>query len=258
MAGRESRHHFQQMPNYEATQQDNAHFADKIGLRRIILDEAGFDSLDILDAFCGRGHIWNELGKHYKINSYLPVDKNPKFPGTLKVELSAHTVQAFGPDSFNTIDLDAYDSRAWELLPHFLKGIKPMAIFITYGSVDPHTLSRFLAQAVGLPQAWRTEFYSAQLCFFCGEQFLRQQFTPRFKSVKRLKYQHTYGGERVRYYGLLLGEAKLKWACTTTSLASARSAALSSRRRQRWASARCATSASAIQPTSASLRSVSA
>jgi hypothetical protein len=31
------------------------------------------------------------------------------------------------------------------------------------------------------------------------------QFTPRFKSVKRLKYPNVHGGERVRYYGVLLG-----------------------------------------------------
>ena len=145
------------------------------------------------------------MSPNYKINSYLPIDRVPKLPGCLKMELTAVSVQTFRPNSFNVVDLDAYDSRAWELLPHFLKGTKPMALFISYGNVDPHTLSRFLAHAVGMPLGWRTEFYSAALCFFCGEQFLKQQFTPRFKTVRRLKYPHIYGGERVRYYGILLG-----------------------------------------------------
>jgi hypothetical protein len=196
------------MPEYRCPQLDNQHFGDKVGLRRFILDEAKFPALDVFDGFAGAGHVWKEVSKHYKVDSYLPVDKNPKMPGTLKLELNAVTVQSFRPDSFNAIDLDAYDSRAWELLPHFLKGTKPLAIFLTYGNIDPHTLSGFLAHAVGMPAGWRGEFHNAALCFWCGEQFLKQQFNARFKTVKRLTYKHVYAGERVRYYGILLGAAK--------------------------------------------------
>src|ERR1022692_3934727 len=173
---------------YSCPQLDNAHLSDKIALRRLILDEAKFETLDIFDGFSGHGHIWREVMKYYKVNSYLPCDRSPKMPGCLKLELTAASVQAFRPDSFNVIDFDAYDARAWELLPHFLKGSKPMALFISYGNVDPHTLSGFLARAVGIPLSWRTEFYSAALCFYCGQQFLEQQFTPRVKTVKWLKY----------------------------------------------------------------------
>jgi hypothetical protein len=193
------------MPDYKCPQLDNQHFADKIALRTAIMDEAKFDELNVLDLFAGAGHIWTEMGKKFKLTSYLPVDLKPRLPGTLRLDVNALTVQSFRPENFNVIDMDCYDSKAWELLPHFFGGTKPMAIFLTYGSVDPHTLSRFLAQAVGMPASWRTEFYNAALCFFCGEQFLRQQFTPRFRSVKRLRYPNVHGGERVRYYGILLG-----------------------------------------------------
>jgi len=198
------------MPDYKCPQLDNQHLGDKVGLRRMILDEAGFGSLDVFDGFAGQGHIWTEMAKHYKVNSYLPVDRTPRMPGTLKVELNAQTVQSFRPDQFNVVDLDGYDSRPWELLPHFLKGTKPMAIFLTYGNIDPHSLSGFLAHAVGMPAGWRSEFHNAALCFWCGEQFLRQQFTPRFKTVKRLTYKHVYAGERVRYYAILLGAQEAK------------------------------------------------
>jgi hypothetical protein len=194
------------MPEYKCPQLDNRHFGDKIALREAILREAGFGELHVLDLFAGAGHVWREMQKRHNVATYLPVDSKPRMPGTLKLEVNARTVQAFTPDNFNVIDIDAYGSP-WELLPHLMSGTKALAIFLTFGNVDPHRLSKFLATAVGMPLPWRDQFFNAQLCFFCGEQFLGQQFGARFRAVRRLRYPHAFAGERVRYYGMLLGAA---------------------------------------------------
>jgi hypothetical protein len=131
------------MPKYKALLQDNAHLSDKVSLRQAIIDEAGFKELHVLDAFAGGGFVWKKLQKNNKIGSYLPVDIHPKLPGTLRLDVNALTIAAFRPDNFNVVDLDCYDSRAWELLPHFLAGsTKPMAIFLTYGSIAASTRTR--------------------------------------------------------------------------------------------------------------------
>jgi hypothetical protein len=74
------------MPDYKCPQLDNQHFADKIALRAAILDEAKFEEVNVLDLFAGAGHIWTEMGKKFKLTSYLPVDIKPRLPGTLKLD----------------------------------------------------------------------------------------------------------------------------------------------------------------------------
>lgn len=133
---------------------DNKSLNDKLAIRRMICGQVK-GPLRVLDLFCGTGRIWSSMRRHFPIETYTPVDKDCRQPGTLRMNITPRTVRAFNPAEFNVIDIDTY-GEPWEIWSALAtNGIAPgTAVFFTFGHACAGRISYWLRAASGIPTDW--------------------------------------------------------------------------------------------------------
>lgn len=137
---------------------DNSHLAQKLEIRRAILKRGKFAELRVLDLCSGEGVIWKELRREFKVKAYTPCDRSPRLAGSLKMEMTDRTLNAFDLAKLNVIDVDPYGDpwTAWMNLSPRIK--HRTAVFLTHGQIQTRAgasqVSRALRTSNGIPEDW--------------------------------------------------------------------------------------------------------
>ena len=168
------------MSAFSPTGTDNSNLGGKLALRRHILDQAGFESLRVLDLFAGEGHIWGRLKKEYKVATYLPCDRERRQPALLLGD-SPRLLRGLVVSRFNVIDVDCYGDP-WECWLHIAPRIEGRtAVFLTCGisssgSCMGTSVTNWTKKLCGIPLAWdvprkwELAVYAAGFAFRAGCQ----------------------------------------------------------------------------------------
>ena len=179
---------------------DNRYYDQKLDLRRTVLKEAKLGDLTVLDLFCGAGSIWRTLRDEFSVTGYMPVDKSPQFPGTVKANITPRFVAGLTLTAFNVIDVDCY-GEPWELWLHLAQGItRKTVVFLTHGymTVGRCAIGKQARLAAGLPDVWAIPETQA-LAEYCGQRaLLAGAGTAHAARIHRWKMP-----QKVTYYGML-------------------------------------------------------
>lgn len=192
---------------------DNAFLADKIALRTQVIKAADLGDLRVLDTCAGRGIIWSEMKKRFKVASYTPCDKKPRMPGCIKMELDDRHLDVFNMAKFNVVDIDTYGDPfgAWLNLSKRL-GHKT-AFFLTHGFLRGYqgspagssAISKSIRMMCAIPLDWNIAMPNTpELAFSFGLRALRRSTWVDIPLC--LMATH----ENVRYYGLIVEPKKAK------------------------------------------------
>jgi hypothetical protein len=186
------------------TKTDNRSLSMKLQLRRRVLEEAKFDSLQVLDLCAGEGHIWRALLEEFRVTSYVPVDKHPRMAGTVRGNLTGRFLDAFNLECFNVVDIDTY-GEAWEPWRNIFERIaQRTVIFLTHGAPNIAMSIGFFARGIlGIPPEWNLP-KEKKLQLFAAQYILAQPSrTSRISKAYRITLPN------VSYYGTIAEPRKL-------------------------------------------------
>ena len=181
---------------------DNSHIEEKLALRREVLLHLSAP-YHVLDCCAGAGHIWSELRKEFDVKSYLPIDKNPRLSGSVKMD-SRKALSCMDISGFTVFDIDTYGEpwRHWLIVARKIVG--PAAVFLTHGHMGdgPANLSNLAKKAMNIPHQWRIpqvgllqQLSASYLLFGCDNVVV---------NVGKV-----ISHRRVNYYGLLIRPKEL-------------------------------------------------
>ena len=182
-------------------QRDNKSLPLKVQLRKHVLDKAKLRTLRVLDLYAGEGLIWRELQKSFRVESYTPVDKAPRIPGTIKANVTPRFLSGFDLREYNVIDVDTY-GEPWLVWTHLFPRINRQTVFfLTHGAIMTPgggcMISRLARRALGIPMEWDIP-RKRELSELAGRKFLTSQNTE-----SEVKEGYTVSLQNVRYYGLI-------------------------------------------------------
>lgn len=167
----------------------------KVEMRTRLLTEMGLKPLRVLDLYAGAGTVWKEMRKHFEISSYVPLDKSPRQPGTIRVDDSTRFLPGFDMTEFNVVDIDPYGEPwpAWDVFTQMIK--QKTAVFITNGTMVA-TRSHYVMTELGIPVEWNAP-KRVELSQFAPQFFL----TPTRHSCRLVKAFRAVM-EHVAYYSI--------------------------------------------------------
>ena len=84
---------------------DNSHLAEKVWLR---IDHSPPGPLSVLDAYGGKGVIWQEVKKHRDVSKYIAIEKERGKNNAALCGENEKLLPILDLSGFNVIDLDAY------------------------------------------------------------------------------------------------------------------------------------------------------
>lgn len=137
---------------------DNKQIDMKLELREQVLRRAGVKACRVLDLFAGRGEIWTAMRSRIKVVRYVPCDKTPRMPGTIRGDSTDERfLAAFDMRNFNVVDIDTYGEpwRPYRLLAE--RVVHPTVFFLTHGEVSGLggcNTSAFVLETLGIPKNW--------------------------------------------------------------------------------------------------------
>jgi hypothetical protein len=175
---------------------DSKNLLLKVELRRKVIAEMGLSPLSVLDLFAGKGIVWTEMRKYFEVAKYVPLDKNPRMPGTIRVDDSARYIPGFDLQAFNVVDVDPYGEcwPSWDVFTQLIA--KPTAVFLTNGTMVA-TRSHYVMRHLGIPTEWdvpkRVEISQFAPLFF---------LTPERNRCRIVK-AYRCSMEHIAYYGLI-------------------------------------------------------
>jgi hypothetical protein len=193
----------------EQIKTDNKNLDAKILLRRRVLDEAKFAEHRVLDLCAGEGSVWRAMRQHAKLDDYVPVDLEPRLPGTIVGNVKDERfLSAFDLSRFNIIDIDTYGEpwKPWAFLQEHLTAAT--AIFLTHGAVSTPggaKVSNFVLERLGIPPTWAIPM-KRDLSEFAAPYMLHPGKSARTRIAKGWKVSL----HNVTYYGLICEPRKEK------------------------------------------------
>jgi hypothetical protein len=208
---------------------DNKSLADKVALRRLLIEESGLEPLRVLDLYAGEGKLWQELRREprlvdedhpraMQVEKYTPVDQVAKQPGQIRFKVSPRLIAALNGDDaedvysgtglsrFNVIDVDSYGD-CWGIWTAILFRIKtPTVIFVTRGSVafgaGRANLSAAARISAGIPVDWSIPVRLELIEFTDGCALLQECPTAKITLGYQIKLPRR--GSSMIYFGVLV------------------------------------------------------
>ena len=193
----------------EQIKTDNKNLDAKIQLRRRVLDEAKFAEHRVLDLCAGEGVVWRTMRHHAKLDDYVPVDLEPRLPGTIVGDVKDERfLSAFDLSRFNIIDIDIYGEpwKPWSFIQKRLTA--STAVFLTHGATSSpggSHVSNFVLERLGIPLTWAIPM-KRDLSEFAAPYMLHPGKSARTRIAKGWKISL----HNVTYYGLICEPRKEK------------------------------------------------
>jgi hypothetical protein len=200
---------------------DNHSLTDKCNLRRLVIEEAHFEELRVLDLFAGEGNIWRELRRQSRdqeappplnVVTYTPVDSAMKQSGQIRFKITPRLIASLNGDAdantftgtdlsrYNVVDVDTYGDPfgIWRELLFRIK--TPTVVFLTRGRVTYGSgkmpISNLAKRVMGIPESWDIPGKIEVLDYSDRCQLLQPCPTAKISFGKWIN------GARVDYYGL--------------------------------------------------------
>ncbi len=211
---------------------DNRSLADKVYLRRFLIQEAQMEPLRVLDLFAGDGLVWSELRRQprydpdlspedqpraLQVQTYTPVDAVAKQAGQLQIKITPRFIAALNGDAavdeyagtdlsrFNVIDVDTYGDP-WEIWHELLFRVKQRTVvFLTRGTASrgqhgpgsgKMPISKLAKRMMGIPESW--DVPGKKELFDYGDKCLLTMQCP----TAHISKGYVINLGRVDYYGL--------------------------------------------------------